>query len=86
MKLTLIFLVVSLALVQSNIEFKTPSDLNDLLTRRCFTSINSSNVTCTEQCGSCMKYCNAPNIRKLSSDCVGGRTCCVLTRRDPEIV
>lgn len=42
---------------------------------------NSNKLNCNSQCGLCMKYCFAPNIRKASSDCTRG-TCCVLVRKD----
>jgi len=35
--------------------------------------------TCRQQLGECMKYCNAPILKKRASDCNADETCCVLT-------
>lgn len=49
--------------------------------RSCFGSSNSSRLSCESQCGECMKFCNAKNLKKVSSNCRNGKICCVLTRR-----
>lgn len=59
---------------QNEIEFKIDP-------RTCLGNSNSSKLSCQSQCGECMQYCKAKNLKKKSSDCKNGKNCCVLTRR-----
>lgn len=59
---------------------------NGWITERsnCNNYANSSKLRCEQQCGQCMTYCKAANIRKQSLDCGKNKICCVLTRRKNE--
>lgn len=77
--------LLTLFVLTLSVSSESSESSDDVLAeKRCSTAYNSNKLTCRQQCGECMEYCSASNIRKLSSDCGGGKTCCVLTRRNIE--